>query len=243
MFWKKKNKCPVTAEDKEWIEEKLTWVDTNMIDLIRQPTVLPTKRYFDIDFSGKEQDAFDTLDIICDYFQVNPNRISLEFYSEESIQFDPGTQSKSESGTAGLYFQDGDENTIMIEKSQLNMPNSLIATIAHELSHYIIMEEKGYYFEEVENEYLTDLTAIAYGFGIFLGNIKFRFNQWQFGDGWGGWSSSTQGYLPQQIIAYTMAEIQKRKNNLQPTWQDHLKKDFKKDFMKSLNYIEREQSK
>ena len=68
-----------------------------MIDLIRQPTALPTKRYFDIDFSGKEQDAFDSLDIICDYFQVNPNRISLEFYSEESIQFDPGTQSKSES--------------------------------------------------------------------------------------------------------------------------------------------------
>jgi hypothetical protein len=84
------------------------------------------------------------------------------------------------------------------------------------------------------------LTAIAYGFGIFLGNSKFRFKQWQSGDGWGGWSSSTQGYLPQQIIAYAMAEIQKRKNNLQPFWHDHLKRDFKKDFSKSLKYIEKE---
>ena len=102
------------------------------------------------------------------------------------------------------------------------------------------MYEKGYHFEEQENEYLTDLTTIAFGFGIFLGNTKFNFNQWQSGDGWGGWSASTQGYLPEQVIAYTMAEIQNRKSNLEPTWVDHLQGGFKKQFKNSIKYIAQE---
>lgn len=241
MFWNRKIKCPIDLEDKKWVEDKVTWLNTNIIDIRRQPTILPTKKFFNINYSGKERDAFDTLDIMSDYFQIDTNMIQLKFYSEKPAKLDTHLRTqRDEGGTAGLYILDDDENTIMIEEQQLSQPNSLIATLAHELSHYIIMYEKGYHFEETENEFLTDLATIGFGFGIFLGNTKFNFKQWQSGDGWGGWSASTQGYLPEQVIAYTMAEIQNRKQNLEPDWVDHLHGDFKKQFKKSLKYIAQE---
>lgn len=241
MFWKKKKKCPIKLEDKNWVEEKLDWINTNFIDISRQPTILPTRKYFKSEFKGDEEDAYLVLDVISDYFQINSSRIKLGFYTERSEDQDVenGTYTKQEgSGSAGLYIQDIDGCSIMIEMEQLKRPISLIATMAHELSHYLIMEEKGYYFDEYENEILTDLTAIAYGFGIFLGNSKFKFNQWQSGDGWGGWSSSTQGYLPQQVIAYVMAEIERRKGSYSAPWINFLEGSFQKDFEKSIKYLE-----
>jgi len=213
MFWSNRKKCPGKSLDRIWIEKKLDWLNTNFINISKQPTILPTKKYFKSNFQGEEKDAYLVLEVLSTYFQINPSRIKLEFYSERSHELGRGMITQRDGvGSSGLFYSDGYESSILIEEQQLRRPNSLIATIAHELSHYLIMDEKGYYFEEEENELLTDLTAIAYGFGIFLGNSKFKFQQWQSSDGWGGWSSSTQGYLPQQIIAYTMAEIESRRN-------------------------------
>ncbi len=239
MFWKRKAKCPVTEEDKVWVEEKLDWFQTNFIDVCEQPTFTPTKKYFPYDFRGTEEDAEFILDILGDYFQLNTRRIYLDFYDQSHTDLGMGMSTQRESkGAVGLYLQDGEENSILIEVGQLKDTTSLIATIAHELSHYLIMEEKGYYFEETENEFLTDMAVIAYGFGIFLGNSKFKFKQWSSGDGWGGWSASAQGYLPQQIIAYTMAEIQRRKNDLEPEWTTHMERNLKSYFNKSIRYIQ-----
>lgn len=239
MFWKRKVKCPVTEEDRQWIEEKIDWAHINIIDIQKQPTFLPTKKYFDIDFTGQEEEAHELLEVLSLYFQINPDRIHLGFYSEETHELDRGivTQRDDDKGTAGLYIQDGHSNTILIEVQQLKNPQSLIATMAHELSHYILMEEKGYFFEEDENEWLTDLTSIAFGFGIFMGNTKFNFNQWQSADGWGGWSSSTQGYLPEQMIAYAMAFIQFRKKEMEVEWIHYLEGDFRRHFEKGMKYL------
>lgn len=239
MFWSRKTKCPVTVEDREWIETKLDWANTNIINLKKQPTILPNAKYFEREFTGDEEDAHYILEVLSLYFQINPKNIHLDFYSEETQKFKGGlrTQKLSGSGSAGLYRQQGYKCYIDIEVQQLKKTQSLIATMAHELSHYIIMTEKGYFFEETENELLTDLTAIAFGFGVFLGNSKFNFTQWEDADGWSGWSASTKGYLPEQVIAYAMAEIQFRKGDMNPKWIDYLEGAFKKHFKKSLKYI------
>ena len=75
------------------------------------------------------------------------------------------------------------------------------------------------------------------GFGVFLGNTKFKFQQFQSGDGWGGWSASTKGYLPQQVIAYALASIEFRRGNESPMWINFLKKDFKSDFRKCMLFL------
>lgn len=238
MFWKRKVKCPITQEDKEWLEEWLDWIDNNVVDFRSQPTILPTKEYFDWTFTGTRKDAEFVLRKVGNYFKVDTAGIQLDLYSEESIELDRGTRTQTlkGEGTAGLFVRDGKKPTIWIEIQQLKRPNALVATLAHELSHYVLLSQKGVELEGEENEWLTDLLAIAYGFGVFMGNTRFELSQWQSGDGWGGWEYTTQGYLPQQIIAYAMAEIEVTRQVGLPDWIDLLRKDFQKDFRKSMKY-------
>jgi hypothetical protein len=239
MFWKNKQKCPIKDADKEWIEYQLNWINLNVISLAEQETFLPTKKYFNWNFEGEEKDAEFILRKVGEYCNVNVEKINLEFYSEEAIELDRGTitQQVEGTGTAGQYVQEGDQFSILIEVQQLKKPNSLISTIVHELCHYVLIGLKEFSLEGEENEWLTDVLAIAYGFGIFIGNTKFEFSQWQSGDGWGGWQYSIQGYLPQQIIAHVMAEIEIRRTNSLPQWTNLLKGNFQKDFEKSMNYL------
>jgi len=239
MFWKKKIKCPIKQEDEMWITQHLEWLDENVVSLVDQPTFLPTKEYFDWTFTGSESDADFVLKQVGRYCRIITEGINLEFYSEESIELDRGliTQKEEGAGSAGMYVQDEGQFSILIEVQQLKKPLSLIATIAHELSHFILMGQRNIELEGVENEWLTDLLAIANGFGIFIGNTAFEFNQWQSGDGWGGWQSSMQGYLPQQITAHAMAIIEMKKSSEVPDWTSHLKTDFKTDFEQSMRYL------
>lgn len=238
MFWKRKPKCPIKIEDKEWIESALNWINENVVNLATQPTIFPTKKYFDWDFRGKEKDAEFVLQKVGEYMHLDTSKIILNFYSEESIRLGQGTVTqREEGGTAGYYIQENNNYEILIEVQQLKSPQSLIATIAHELSHYVLMGKINVYLEGDENEWLTDLLAIAYGFGIPIGNSKFSFGQWQSGDGWGGWQYSTQGYLPQQIIAYSMAVIEVKRTDEIPYWIDLMKKDFKEDMKRSMKFL------
>lgn len=239
MFWKKKKKCPITIDDKNWIESRLNWIDENIISLNDQSTVLPTKDFFDVDFKGEEKDAIFIMKQLGEHYRINIEKIKLEFYSEESAKLDDHTFTEKEpgNGTAGYYVQNHNEYKILIEVQQLKRPQSLIATLAHELSHFVLLGIKNIEFEGEENEWVTDLLTIAYGYGIFLGNTKFEFEQYQTGDGWGGWHARTQGYLPQQIIAYSLAEIEYRKNSEIPDWIDYLKKEFRNDFIKSFEFL------
>jgi len=242
MFWNKKNICPIEKDDQTWIRETLEWINKEMFPLESKETILPTKSYFNYDFTGIEKDAEYVLTEVAKIFNTPIDEVELGFYSEEPLELDRGliTQTEDGKGSAGMYSQDEHKCYIDIEVQQLKRPNSLITTIAHELSHYVLIGLNQIYEESEENEWLTDLFTIANGFGIFMGNTKFEFNQWQSGDGWGGWQYSMQGYLPQQIIGYAMAEIEIRRSKSMPDWVKFMKEDFRKDFVKSMKYIKNE---
>ncbi|MEM6726183.1 MAG: hypothetical protein AAF598_19220 [Bacteroidota bacterium] len=240
MFWKRKPKSPITPEDQNWVETSLDWINRKVVRLKKQPTIEPSPAFFDRDFTGSEEDARYVLEQCGEYFQIKLDDLELHFYEEAALKLDPGLVSRVKSnGAAGLYRQGGGIYEIWLEQKQLQRPEALVATMAHELSHYLLMGQKGIYIKGEENEWITDLVTIAYGFGIFTGNAKFSFQQWQSGDGWGGWSSSKKGYLPLPVIAYAMADIECRKGKQDlPTWMQHLNRDLKSDFKQSFRYIQ-----
>ena len=239
MFWRKKYKCPIDKEDQSWVRDKLDWIDKEMFPLETRETILPTKSFFDHDFKGGEDDAEYVLQKVADIFKTSIEDIELGYYSEEPLELDRGmiTQTEDGKGSAGMYSQSGDKYYIDIEIQQLQRPESLITTIAHELSHYVLIGLNHIYEDSEENEWLTDLFTIANGFGVFMGNTKFEFQQWNEGDGWGGWKYEIQGYLPQQLIGYIMAEIEMKKSKEIPDWIRFMKDDFRKDFEKSMKYL------
>ena len=243
LFGKRKVKSPATHDDCIWVENNLLWLDKKILDVAKQPTFLPTKTYFNWDFRGDKADAEYLLDTICDMFGVNSSHIKLNYFDQSTQYFGGGMGTQIEKGedtAAGYYVFDDGRHEILIELGQLKNTSSLIATIAHELSHYVLigLHEIGYN-DDQENEFLTDLLAIAYGFGIFLGNSAGYHRTIQTGDGYTATQIGKQGYLPAQVIGYAMGIIQLHKGKIAPTpdWVSYMQPDLKKNFQKSLAYI------
>jgi hypothetical protein len=244
MFWNKTNKLPVTAEDKEWVEEAILHLKKIFSPdyFLQIDTILPTKKHYDYDFKGTEEDAKFVLEQTKIYMDVDYENIKLDFFSHSPVEMADGTILTTPSdningswkSAAGTYEYDGNNVIISIEKSQLKDPQALIATIAHELCHEILLGEG--HLEE-NDEYLTDLLAVIYGFGIFLGNTKFTFNTFRTAHG-SGWQSSGTGYLPEQVIAYAMAWLCAYRKE-EPVWKDMLNASMLKYFNQSFEYIQK----
>jgi hypothetical protein len=82
---------------------------------------------------------------------------------------------------------------------------SLVATFAHELSHYLLACAKNDPPGGPEaEEHATDIGAVFMGFGIFLCNAAFQFEG--FSEGLSeGWRVSRQGYLNESELSYALA--------------------------------------
>ena len=237
MFWNKKKKLPITEEDKIWVDEDLNWLRTEFGQehFMEIRTVTPTKDFYERTFNGTEKDAEFILERTMELMHIQNADITLDFFSDSPIEMADGTilttpanLDGSWESASGTYEQTENETIISIETRQLKNPISLIATISHELAHQILLGENRI---EENDEFLTDLTAITYGFGIFIGNSRFQFSSQGF-----GWQSSSQGYLPEQIIAYAMAWLSKQRNET-TYYSQYLDKSLKKYLDQSIDWL------
>ncbi len=237
MFWNKKTKLPITVEDKNWVDHDLNWLRTEFGEQHFQEirTVTPTKDFFDRNFGGTEDDAEFVLQRTMELMCIQDVAIELKFYIGANVELEDGSILTTSAdldgrsnGATGTYQQSDGGTIISIDKRQLKNPISLIATIAHELAHQILLGENRI---EENDEFLTDFTAITYGFGIFIGNSRFQFNAQGF-----GWQMRSQGYLPEQIIAYAMAWLSKERNET-TDYSQYMDKSMKKYFDRSVNWL------
>jgi len=242
IFSKKNDNLPVTDNDKKWIEHSLIFLSDLFEPVYFKSliTITPEKKYFDRDFTGTEEDAEFIFERIISIMHIDSWEIQLMFFSNEPTGFSAGITATSQEklkgswkSSAGLYIDRGlGKKEIWIELSKLIDPESLIATISHELAHYKLLGEHRI---EKNDELLTDLTAIAFGFGIFSGNSYFKFSQWH-GNTHHGWAMRKSGYLPEQVIAYAMAWLAHYRNE-DLSWKQYLNKTMRKYFEQSYEFI------
>lgn len=201
-MWPFKPKLPITQEDKEWIEVNLLWLREQFGHHVAPITPIPD--HFPMEFTGSEVDAHRILGIVCGQMSIPTGNIELRFFEPPPMVDDFMLASEETDTPEGIYYQSEDgKHTIELNRQQLSDFTSLVATIAHEVAHIKLLTLGD---PEEDEEYLTDLTAIYFGFGIFIGNSAFKFSQWQDGSHQ-GWSSKRSGYLPEQVIAYAMAML------------------------------------
>ncbi len=241
MFWNRKKRLPITPEDQIWAEESLAFLNKSLGEgkLLSFKTVTPTKEFFDRDFDGSEKDAHFILDRCLVLMGIQTASVQLEFFSEQHTYLEDGTLLSSQAdlqgrteGAAGTYQKKGGTTIIRLEHEQLKRPEDLIGTIAHELAHEKLLGEH----RILENdEYLTDLTAIALGFGIFIGNARFQFASGT--NGSFGWQMRSQGYLPEQLIAYVMASLSLKKQETNTNYTEHLTTTLQGYFNQSIAYL------
>jgi hypothetical protein len=87
----------------------------------------------------------------------------------------------------------------------LSDPMAFIATMAHELAHFLLSEIQEPPPGGVENlEFATDMAAVFLGFGVFLLNSAFTFSQTASGTAL-RWSARRQGYLSEAQLVNALA--------------------------------------
>jgi hypothetical protein len=105
----------------------------------------------------------------------------------------------------GTFAVSGNRIQISYVPDLLNYPERLIATLAHELAHYLLATAREPPpCADDEAEFLTDLAAIYLGFGVFLANARFTFETIKHGS-LEGWRMSNAGYLPEADLVFALA--------------------------------------
>jgi hypothetical protein len=226
VFGMTKAKLPITSEQQLWVDSSFirlaALVGSNR--LLQATVVLPTPEHF--------PDAYDSSEIalrrmfhrVAAQMQVDPADVDLTlFASGDGItrDFVPFYSGKT-SGAAGLYHHDPTERPrISINEAQLKDPLALVATLAHELGHIMLLRPGLVDRNDPDMEPLNDLLTIFLGFGVFTANSAFRFEQHT--DYLSrGWSTRRIGYLSEEQLGYALARFAFERGEGKPAWVSFL---------------------
>ncbi|MDO6432662.1 hypothetical protein Q4E93_18800 [Flavitalea sp. BT771] len=234
--------CPVSEHSRLWLEDALLiLLDLFGKENVQQRRVLtPHHSHFPISYDGTEASAYETMKIVAAQMDVPFESITLDYYDGHVQEVSTGSpfggriflQSREDDKNAsGLYWgqtEDG-KYEIWLNRENLTKPESLVATLAHEIAHIKLLGENRI---NVNNEPLTDLTTIIFGLGIFNANVAFQtfrnFDSY-------GWQSN--GYLSQTQWGYALALYAYVRGEKSPAWIDHLTPNVKRDFSKGQQFI------
>jgi hypothetical protein len=73
---------------------------------------------------------------------------------------------------------------IALKSSVIKDPMILVATVAHELGHLILLSDGHIDRSAADHEPMTDLLTVFLGLGIFTANSAAQFKQHDHGGGW-----------------------------------------------------------
>lgn len=234
--------CPVTEYDRQWLEKSfLLLLDFFGKENTKQRRILtPDQGNFPIVYDGTEGSAYETMKIVATQMEVPFEKISLVYYEDRISEISKGGHLGgklylgSEEGhkqSAGLYWgltEDGNYE-IGVNRLKLSDPEGLVATLAHEIGHIKLLGENRI---ATNNEFLTELTTVIFGLGIFNANGAFRTYKDFHSHGW-----SAQGYLTQMQWGYALALIAHIRGEKSPEWINHLTPNIKGDFLKGQRFI------
>ena len=158
-----------------------------------------------------------------------------------SIRWSPPTAAviDAPSSPLGTYQPSDGRHLITVNPKSLADLEQLIAVLAHEICHPILLtiSEEPPGGPEAE-EFATDLAMVFFGFGIFGANTAFVHRQYQdAATGSQGWSISRSGYLSQNEWGFALAVRQLLLPETEDSWSRHLVDGPLANYRKNLKYL------
>jgi hypothetical protein len=241
MFGLGKAKLPITEEERVWIDRSFSRL-AHLLGAQRMRNavvMLPTREHFPDRYDGSEEALEAMFRRVAQRMEVDPGTIELDI-------FDDATQttrslvpfwSGEGSGAGGLYGHDGVSRTVIaINSSQLENPMALVATLAHEIGHVILLRPGLVGREEPDMEPLNDLLMVFLGFGVFNANAVFQFQQYNSYDRQ-GWSTRRLGYLSEQQFGYALARFAVDRGESRPEWPKYLSTNVASYWKQSIAWL------
>jgi hypothetical protein len=175
---------------------------------------------------------------------VDPDQLELRIYSEgmdspgsSSLHFGVVRQYSGSAGLNGAPASDSARSIIGVEAAQLADPPGLVATLAHEVAHFLL-KDKDLPRGRLHQELLTDLVPVFLGLGILTSSTAFRFVQWH-DHQYQGWRASRQGYLSEPMYGYTLAAFAWMKGDQRLRWASYLTSNIRTYLKRSMRYLRR----
>jgi hypothetical protein len=234
-------KCPVDAETKAWLDEAFGWLVNELgIEALRESEViLPTEAYFPDVFDGSRASIRKMVDRVCGYMDIDPKLVAIRYFENDDItRLHPLAADGRTGGHAiGTYRMRADgKHGISLDTAQASNPETLVATIAHELGHVILLGEDRLDPDYQDHEPMTDLVTVFYGLGIFNANSSFVFEQWT-NSQYQGWRAGGSGYLSEEMFGYALALFAFLRGEQKPDWAGYLKTNVRAYFKSALKYL------
>ncbi len=207
-----------------WSLETWAWLmraHGGMARLKRTPLVLPSKDFFPpTDTEGAERGRY-VFDMVCRWMGIHDSACVLESYERRPAHADLGglAMLKGPNDPSGTFRVEGGRPIVSYALDLVDEPRVLIATLAHELSHYLIARAMmtGPMPGGREAHELTTELCVAYaGFAVFGANAAFEFGQFQ-GAGIQGWQSQRHGYFSERSWAFALAVFLALKDEAPPS--------------------------
>jgi hypothetical protein len=212
--------------------------------LLEAKVVLPDAKHFPDAFERNEASVETLIHRISEYMQIDRTRIKLEIIPDEADELrENSLWSIQTNRPAGIYFrhesmmeEDGGV-VIALKSSVLKDPLVLVATIAHELGHLILLGDGHIDRDTPDHEPMTDLLTVILGLGKFTANSAARFKQHDHGGGWHSWSMRRLGYLPQEVYRYALARFAAERSEIKPEWAWHPSRNVQAYFKRSSAWL------
>ncbi|WP_188304758.1 hypothetical protein [Streptomyces sp. CBMA123] len=230
-------KCPVGPAERVWIEESMAWLAAEFgREVLDRAPVLPTAEFFPGPYEGSEEDIRRVIARLCGYLEVAPERLTVEIEpddGERAMAAGLGLGYRSRSA-AGHYRRENGRPVIAVDQRQAARPVALVATIAHELGHVRLLDERRITTARRDHEPLTDLLTVHFGLGVFTANSAFDFRRSDRGR-----SSARLGYLSEPMLGYALACYAHRRGEAKPGWARHLTTNPRAYLRRSLRHLDR----
>jgi HEAT repeats len=219
-------RCPLETGEKMWTEYRMRWLAGKLgFDrLVGSEVILPIPQYFPDPYTGTPADVWRIFDRVCGYMKLDPAPFDLEVVPDDFIR-----------GAVGLYSQ-AERPRIVLARAQLSDPERLVATIAHELAHHILLGGGLLTGQEEDHEQLTDLLPVFLGLGLFAANSPVRDRNFS-DNGMHYFKIDKQGYLPSRIFGYGLALFAYARGETRPAWSSHLRLDALGPLKQGLRYL------
>jgi hypothetical protein len=246
MFGLLKPKLPLDQDQQDWADRSFRRLDSLLgaRRLLDATVMLPTQEYFPDPYDKSEESLRRMVDRVAVAMMVNPTQIDVELFSSEydvSRTLVPLFSGK-DSAPGGLYFHAPEERQrIAVNASELKEPMALVAVIAHEIGHVILLRPGRIKRDEPDMEPLNDLLTIFLGFGIFTANAAFRFSQYTNNETQ-GWSTNRLGYLSEPMLGYALARFAYERGEKKPDWASFVKDNIAPYMKRSLGWLSRTQA-
>lgn len=253
VFKKIFNHSIIDSDTRQWLFDTFAWALTHFgSDIFYEHTqlVTPTDAYFPDSISNiSETEIAEKL-----FYQVKHHAGMEDWHCQlqpQASNVNPrvgyfAIQDTPVQPLGTFSMQINYIKTVTYDPDLVCQPTALIATFAHELGHYLSYStDTPPPGGDELYEPATDLLAVFMGFGLFMANSAFNFQQTR-GAFTEGWQYQSQGYLNEQSLTYALAIFCILKNIDNNVVETHLKKSLHRHFRRSVkdilnNHIEIEQ--